>query len=106
MTDEELVADFITAGMLRCESTARSCKDCGFDTMAGNEYYMVKDEVWAAAGMTRGFLCVGCLEARVGTLSSEHFRMDLPINAWSLFKRSERLQTALSRCSCNITEGK
>jgi hypothetical protein len=52
------------------------CHDCHLDTldMPGggpyhlNEYYMVHDHVWAAAGMSEdgGFLCVGCLSRRLG----------------------------------------
>src|SRR6266508_3636744 len=53
------------------------CKDCGVDTTpctgkrgcrhAGRwENYMVRDRLWKASGMKGGFLCVGCLEARLG----------------------------------------
>ena len=47
------------------------CADCHTETLsaegASNEYYMVRDEVWEAARMgRRGYLCIGCLEARLG----------------------------------------
>jgi len=54
------------------------CADCGmFTVMAGRppEWYMVRDDVWAAAGMPvyavrtgtlTEILCTGCLEARLG----------------------------------------
>ncbi len=53
------------------------CRDCGVDTTPCTgkrgcrhkgtwELYMVNGEVWAAAGMEQGFLCVGCLENRIG----------------------------------------
>jgi hypothetical protein len=50
------------------------CHDCGRDTLPTDwgsraEWYMVHDHVWAAAGMDgmdSGFLCIGCLEARLG----------------------------------------
>ncbi len=46
------------------------CADCQMDTFALHEYYMVHHAVWRAAGMTRGrrraFLCIGCLERRLG----------------------------------------
>lgn len=47
------------------------CADCGIDTMPtcrchDAEYYMVHDQVWEAAGLGRGHLCIGCLEARLG----------------------------------------
>jgi hypothetical protein len=52
--------------------TKALCVDCGTDTLPTGwhrraEYYSVHDEVWAAAGMQfEGFLCIGCLEVRVG----------------------------------------
>jgi hypothetical protein len=59
------------------------CCDCGLDTMPRPsrprtyEQFVVTDEVWSAAGMTPGtirdnvlvgggFLCVGCIEVRLG----------------------------------------
>jgi hypothetical protein len=48
------------------------CHDCQVEVTARNAGYMVYDSVWAAAGMptTRnppsGFLCVACLERRLG----------------------------------------
>jgi hypothetical protein len=53
------------------------CTDCGVDTApctgergcrhAGRlEYYMVTEKIWALSGMTDGFLCIGCLERRIG----------------------------------------
>jgi hypothetical protein len=50
------------------------CRDCRVDTNTIDEYYMVRDEVWAAAGgkpsvtgaLTNDMLCVACLERRLG----------------------------------------
>jgi hypothetical protein len=46
------------------------CRDCGVDTVAIGEYYMVNNDVWLSAGMqigsAKGMLCIGCLEARLG----------------------------------------
>jgi hypothetical protein len=52
------------------------CLDCGTETLPVDErraeWYMVRDELWRAAGMTdepgsmQVFLCIGCLEARLG----------------------------------------
>ena len=50
------------------------CHDCGIHTIPignrglprGWEDYMVRDEIWQAAGMGEGFLCIGCLEKRLG----------------------------------------
>jgi hypothetical protein len=64
------------------------CKDCGMDTepwpprRGTQEHYLVKDEVWQKVGMPLGrrdpdtcairggggFLCVGCIEKRLGRL--------------------------------------
>jgi hypothetical protein len=78
------------------------CRDCGTDTApctgkrgcrhAGRwEYYMVTAEVWSAAGMPaptiRGFgesdgdfLCVGCLETRLGRALVPGDFIKAPIN--------------------------
>jgi hypothetical protein len=49
-----------------------SCRDCRTETLSPEpgvpaEYYMVHDHVWKTArAPARGYLCVGCLEARLG----------------------------------------
>src|ERR1035437_3690254 len=48
-----------------CFAAAFKCLDCGINTSDANEYYMVHDDVWHAAGMCDGMLCIGCLEARL-----------------------------------------
>jgi hypothetical protein len=41
--------------------------DCGVDTDEGKENYMIHDDLWRAAVPTEaGYLCVGCLERRLG----------------------------------------
>lgn len=47
------------------------CADCGAKTLSvgpgeSSEYYSVKDPVWQQAGDVPGYLCVGCLEGRLG----------------------------------------
>jgi hypothetical protein len=44
-----------------------NCIDCGLDTATAGECYMVHSRLWLAAGMEPwgGYLCVGCLEARL-----------------------------------------
>lgn len=42
------------------------CADCGADTGELREFYMVHAFIWRRAGMRKGFLCVGCLERRLG----------------------------------------
>lgn len=56
---------------------AAPCMDCGVDTTpctgkrgcrhAGRwDWYMVTAEVWAVANADSGFLCIPCLEVRLG----------------------------------------
>jgi hypothetical protein len=45
------------------------CVDCGKDTGGETgEYYMVRDDIWAASGLAPhgGMLCLACLERRIG----------------------------------------
>lgn len=65
------------------------CVDCGTptlpDTPPGSQdwqRYMVHDHVWQAAGMTPngGWLCIPCLETRLGRLLTGHDLEDVPIN--------------------------
>jgi hypothetical protein len=47
------------------------CHDCGTDTLSlepgvETEFYMVHKHVWKAARGPRGYLCIGCIEARLG----------------------------------------
>jgi hypothetical protein len=75
------------------------CRDCGIDTDAIDEYYMVADPVWdpATDGMA-GHLCVGCLERRLGrTLHAGDFT-DWLINTTDQLRRSARLTARMHRC--------
>ena len=62
------------------------CLDCGVDTLANGEWYMLRDDVWLEANpVDDGKLCVGCVEERLGRkLGRENFT-DAPINSsgWS-----------------------
>ena len=72
-------------------SMSAICSDCGTDTTPCTgkrgcrhkgkwEYYMVHKKLWARANMSDGFLCVACLERRLGhDLKPKHFT-DAPIN--------------------------
>lgn len=56
------------------------CCDCQ-STTAGTEYYMVRDTIWANAGMCRcGVLCIGCLEQRLGRRLAPSDFTDCPAN--------------------------
>ena len=71
----------ITSRVTQCFEDIRSpCFGCGVDTLEIGEFYVVRDEVWLAAvpwnraGAMLDFLCIGCLEARIGrTLAREDF---------------------------------
>ena len=45
---------------------AFDCVDCNVNTLHNGEYYMLRDEVWEATGLSSGMLCVGCAEHRLG----------------------------------------
>lgn len=67
--------------------TGPTCIDCGIHCMPesslGAAYchcYMVHDTVWSQAGMANGWICICCLESRLGrTLNGDDFP-NLPIN--------------------------
>jgi hypothetical protein len=77
------------------------CKDCGQRTIgtrkAPGEWYMVHDELWAQAGMEPlgGWLCVGCLERRLGRrLASADFK-PVPANDSARMRHSDRLASRI-----------
>lgn len=61
------------------------CADCGIETLVTDsddrsEFYMVKNSMWEAMGAGTGYLCIDCLEGRLGrTLRAEDFS-DVPLN--------------------------
>lgn len=56
------------------------CHDCGVDTAEIGEYYMVTNSCWKKAGNVDGFLCIGCLEKRVGRKLSPRNFIDCALN--------------------------
>ncbi|MET9876549.1 hypothetical protein ABZZ36_18270 [Actinacidiphila glaucinigra] len=71
------------------------CADCRTD--CSDERYMVHDEVWAAAGMCPfGFLCIGCIERRLGRRLAAADFLDVPLNYAPGFRRSARLTRRLA----------
>ena len=74
------------------------CADCGVETShreALKEYYVVTDEIWNTVGAGEGYLCIGCLEERLGRkLVPEDFP-PYPVNVSPKYGRSERLQNRL-----------
>ena len=80
-----------------------ACADCGVDTIAIREFYMVTDETWALAWpgppiksmLGQQILCIGCLERRIGrTLTACDFTA-VPLN--DLADNSARLRDRLTR---------
>jgi hypothetical protein len=76
------------------EPNPNPCYDCGTDTTPctgkrdcphnGWEWYEVREDVWDAAGMTniggRAYLCIGCLEQRIGRRLTAGDFAPVPIN--------------------------
>lgn len=71
------------------------CVDCGVDTGEVHEYYMVADDLWAAAGDVPGMLCIGCLETRLGRMLTRDDFTGAPVNA-DLWPQSSRLRARLT----------
>lgn len=73
----------------------RDCVDCGtkvLDVTGDVENFMVHDDVWTAAGMGQGFVCVTCLESRLGRpLTGLDFPLDLPINVPGMQRDTPRV---------------
>ena len=75
------------------------CKDCGANTSSfvrgeRSEYYMVYNVLWKKAGMEEGFLCIGCLEKRLGRQLGPKDFTDAPVNNLSR-DQTGRLQSRL-----------
>lgn len=81
------------------------CMDCGVNTSpsAGGagveEYYMVSDELWTFGD---GFLCIGCLEKRIGRRLVLSDFIIAAVNTDTLWPRSDRLK---DRCPCQRRRG-
>ena len=73
-----------------------ACNTVVLDADGFGEWYMVTDDIWNGAmpddpGDMTLFLCIGCLEQRLGRrLTSADFT-DAPLNAMGLFLSTERL---------------
>lgn len=82
------------------------CKDCEMDTTPCTgtrgcrhkgrwEHYMVLNKVWSRAGMKEGFLCIGCLETRIGRRLTPRDFTNAPINdpddPWNTPRLASRL---------------
>jgi hypothetical protein len=77
------------------------CIDCGINTLFGEEYYMLTEDVWQhelGLDTGAGMLCIGCVESRLGrTLNNADFA-DVPLNYKNdRFMKSDRLSDRISR---------
>ena len=71
--------------------------DCGVDTNALDEYYMLRDDLWEQLHPDKdGNLCIGCVEQRLGRHLNASDFTDLPINNTEQFTRSARLRDRLA----------
>jgi hypothetical protein len=69
------------------------CSDCGVDY---DEFYMVHKHIWSAVGVGDGWLCIGCLEQRLGRKLNCADFTDAPCNTEEDYDRSLRLQDRLA----------
>lgn len=73
-----------------------NCGDCGVNTAPKNEpceFYMVTHAVWREAQGDKAthFLCIGCLEERLGRLLTSDDFSEVPLNYMNNHRNSERL---------------
>jgi hypothetical protein len=65
--DDPELAALIEKEIVRVLSRNPICLDCGVDTNAIHEIYMLGDKVWRTANVGEAeMLCVGCCERRLG----------------------------------------
>jgi hypothetical protein len=55
------------------------------------EYYMVHKQIWTTFGVGDGYLCIGCLEQRLGRKLNRGDFTDAPCNTEEGYSRSLRL---------------
>jgi len=89
--------------MARYRRRLMRCADCGYDT-TDNEYYMVRNDVWEQAlghkyspQPNDVFLCIGCLERRIGRTLTRRDFIDCPLNTSPDWPRSRRLRNRMRR---------
>lgn len=71
------------------------CIDCGVDLRRIRElHYMIKSEIWLTVAKSSDFLCIGCLEKRLGRFLEKDDFTNKPVNRQSFdraFNKSARL---------------
>ena len=95
--DEDRVLPLFDARQYELAPFSFDCVDCGVDTSAIDEWYVVRDELWVAANSSRdGVLCVGCLEERLGRRLSRSDFTSCEVNENPGWRRSSRLTNRLA----------
>ena len=78
LTREQLRLD---VGELEDITAPPLCAECNVDTLRAREFYMVADATWLATCDTyKGFLCIGCIERRLGRRLKPDDFTDAPVN--------------------------
>jgi hypothetical protein len=77
------------------------CSDCGKETnhncIDNAEWYMVKHEIWQEALVEKHavYLCIGCLEIRLGRKLTYLDFSNVPLNFLPGYARSRRLKNRM-----------
>jgi hypothetical protein len=71
------------------------CGDCGVRTEEISEYFMVTDDLWESYANDTRYLCVGCLETRIGRTLNRWDFTDCPLNEGNRESGSARLRERL-----------
>lgn len=72
------------------------CDGCGVDVGELDEWYMLRHDVWHAVADGAPFLCVGCVESRLGRRLVRDDFSDVPLNTLADVRRSRRLTDRLA----------
>jgi hypothetical protein len=100
--------DFCPEPMTMSELAETNCKDCRWCTILLGEFYMVHDHVWeqAQSEPKARFLCIGCLEERLGRMLTPDDFMDVKLNDPNKPQRvSSRLRKRLTGKAAYSTNG-
>ena len=78
----------IRRGWLTYPSDRRHCMDCGSDVT--DEFFMIHHTLWAQYVDRKGWICVPCVEHRMGRISIRDDFILCPINV-TTFRKTARL---------------
>lgn len=76
----------------RNNSDLKLCNDCGRDVEQIKQYFMVNDDIWQKYGNKEGFLCMDCLEKRIGyKLLLNDFKYEIINSIYLSFNRERHI---------------